>query len=108
MVLKTSSSWWIKDHTKLDNLDYANSGHTGFLGDAFETASKNLKASNGTITYTDWLPTIITYVNGIIKTITYTNGLPTKIVLSWTTPTGIKLTKTIAYTDGRPTSFTYS
>lgn len=73
------------------------------LKETFETLSKNLKAVDGVVTYTDWLPTVISYW-GIVKTITYTDWLPTVIsIVSWDKT----YTKNIVYTDWLPTSFTY-
>lgn len=95
-------------HSQLRDLDFEHSGHTGFVGETFETVANNLLASDWVVVYSNWLPQTVTYANGIIKTITYTDWLPTTIVLSWATPSGIELTKTITYTDWLPTSFIYS
>ena len=80
----------------------------GGLPDTFETVSKNLDASAGTLGRTDGELTSITYANGIVKTLTYgVNGLAS-VTLSGSTPGGIALTKTFIYTDGDLTDFAYS
>lgn len=83
------------------------SGGGGFT-DTFETVSKNLSASDATITYAGGNIDEIAYANGINKNFTYgVDGLET-IVLSGATPGGIDLTKTLQYTLGEFTGFAYS
>jgi hypothetical protein len=75
---------------------------------SFETISKNLKALNGSFTYTSGVLTSINY-GTILKTLNYTSGVLTSIVLSGAgLPSGISLTKTLGYTSGVLTSITYS
>ena len=70
-----------------------------FLGDTFETVSKNLKASDYALTYNGAGDlTVITYANGIIKTLGYLgSGDLGTITLSGATPGGIDLVKTLTY-----------
>jgi hypothetical protein len=70
-----------------------------FLGDTFETVSKNLKASDYALTYNGAGDlTVITYANGIIKTLGYLgSGDLGTITLSGATPSGIAITKSLTY-----------
>lgn len=80
----------------------------GGLPESFETISKNLSASDATLTEVDGVLVSIAYSNGITKTFTYgPNGLAT-VVLSGAVPGGIDLTKTLVYSGGNLTNFLYS
>jgi YD repeat-containing protein len=72
-----------------------------FLGDTFETVSKNLKASDYELTYNGAGDlTVITYANGIIKTLGYLeSGDLGTITLSGATPSGITLVKSLEYSE---------
>jgi hypothetical protein len=94
-------------------LSYSSSVSTStFLGEEFETVSKNLKNYPYTLTYgVDGLATIVYDLGGglsITKTFNYTLTVLTSIVLSGDTPTGIELTKTLSYTGADLTSVAYS
>jgi len=70
-----------------------------FIKHTFETANKNLEASDATLAYnsSDDLVTV-TYANGVVKTLTYNSeGDLTTVVLSGDTPAEITLTKTLGY-----------
>lgn len=88
------------------------SGATDYLGEDFETVSKNLKSYPYTLTYgVDGLDTITYDLGGglsIVKTFNYTLSVLTSIVLSGDTPSGIELTKTFGYTGVDLTSVVYS
>lgn len=78
------------------------------LANSFETVSKNLDATNATLSYTGDNLTSITYTNGITKTLNYTGDNLTSVVLSGSTPSGIDLTKTLTYTGDNLTGVAYS
>lgn len=70
-----------------------------FVGEAFETVSKNLKSADATLNYNGGGDlTSIVYANGITKSLTYNGGgdLIT-ITLSGSTPSGIDLIKNLSY-----------
>jgi len=83
-----------------------------FLGDDFETVSKNLQSYSHSLTYgVDGIDNIIYDLGGglsITKTFHYTLSALTSIVLSGYTPSRIELTKTLNYTGVDLTSITYS
>lgn len=93
-------------------LVYAASSGSAFLGEEFETVSKNLKSYPYTLTYgVDGVDTITYDLGGglsIVKTFNYTLSVLTSIVLSGDTPSGIELTKTFSYTGADLTSVAYS
>lgn len=91
-----------------NTLTISSTGGGGGGTPTFETVSKNLDASDATVTYgLDGIEEI-SYSSGVIKTFSYgVNGLST-VVLSGATPGGIDLTKTFNYSLGELTGWTYS
>lgn len=83
-------------------------GGGGGVSISFETVSKNLSASDATLTFTGENLTSIAYMSGVTKTLVYTGDNLTSIVLSGSTPSGIDLTKTLSYTGDNLTGITYS
>lgn len=85
---------------------------SAYLGDEFETVSKNLRTYPYTLTYgVDGIDTIVYDLGGglsITKTFNYTLSVLTSIVLSGDTPSGIELTKTLSYTGADLTGVVYS
>jgi YD repeat-containing protein len=82
-----------------------------FIYNTFETVSKNLASSGGTLAYDANGDLItITYLNGIIKTLAYdANGDLISLTLSGSTPEGIDLVKTFSYdANGDLVTFVYS
>jgi len=79
----------------------------GSTTNTFETVSKNLDATDATLTYTGDNLTSIAYVSGITKTLNYTGDNLTSVVLSGATPSGISLTKTLTYTGDNLTGVSY-
>lgn len=75
---------------------------------SFESVSKNLSASDATLTYSSGNLIEIEYANGITKTLNYTGDNLTSVVLSGSTPGGIELTKTLSYTGSDLTGVAYS
>lgn len=78
---------------------------------SFEKISKNLKAYDGSISWSGGVPVSSTYTTPsgtITKTITWSGGVPTTIVLSGVLPTGIDTTKTITWSGGVPVARAYS
>ena len=88
------------------------SENTDYLGQEYETVSKNLKSYPYTLTYgVDGVDTITYDLGGglsIVKTFNYTLSVLTSIVLSGDTPSGIELTKTLSYTGADLTGVVYS
>ena len=80
----------------------------GGAADSFETVSKNLAASDGTLNYTGDVLTSIVYANGITKTFAYGPDGLSSITLSGSTPGGIDLVKTLVYSSGKLASISYS
>ncbi len=89
-------------------IDFVAGGGGGGVSVSFETVSKNLDASNATLSYTGQNLTSIAYVSGVTKTLVYTGDNLTSIVLSGSTPGGIDLTKTLSYTGEDLTGIAYS
>lgn len=82
-----------------------------YLGNSFESVSKNLKSYPFVLNYTNEVLTSVVYTlptGTITKTLNYTSGVLTSVVLSGATPNGIDLTKTLTYTNEVLTSITYS
>lgn len=82
-----------------------------FIYNTFETVSKNLASSDGTLAYdANGDLVTITYANGIIKTLAYdANGDLISLTLSGSTPEGIDLVKTFSYDGaGDLINFVYS
>lgn len=95
------------------DLTYVGSSTSGnYIGDEFETVSKNLRTYPYDLVYgVDGVSTITYDLGGglsIVKTFNYTLGVLTSIVLSGDTPSGIELTKTLSYTGADLTSVAYS
>lgn len=77
--------------------------------ETFETVSKNLRASNSSLSYfANGLLSQVVYANGVTKSFSYTDDLLTSVTLSGSTPSGINLTKNLTYTDGLLTDVGYS
>ena len=123
VIAKTSDAPYLKIGSALSSgsglietileLTYASStSSTGFLGEEFETVSKNLKSYPYVLTYgVDGIDTITYDLGGgqsVVKTFNYTLGVLTSIVLSGNTPSGIELTKTLSYTGADLTGVVYS
>jgi hypothetical protein len=94
-------------------LTYSGSnGSSAYLGEEFETVSKNLKSYPYVLTYgVDGIDTITYDLGGglsVVKTFNYTLTVLTSIVLSGDTPSGIELTKTLSYTGADLTGVVYS
>lgn len=82
-----------------------------FIYNTFETVSKNLASSGGTLAYdANGDLVTITYDNGILKTLAYDgNGDLISLTLSGSTPEGIDLVKTFSYdANGDLVTFVYS
>lgn len=82
-----------------------------FIYNTFETVSKNLASSGGTLAYdANGDLVTITYDNGILKTLAYDgNGDLISLTLSGSTPESIDLVKTFSYdANGDLVTFVYS
>lgn len=98
----------VVDDAVVNIIEVAEQGPEGKIASTYETVNKNLAGLDYTLNKVNGVLNTVVYSNGVTKTFTYTAGVLTKVVMSGSTPFGIKLTKTFTYVDASTITITYS